>query len=37
MMAVSRRFSLPMVAHTALTVGLLAAFGTDFLLAAAGA
>jgi len=36
-MAVSRRFALPMVTGTALTIGLLAAFGTDFLLTAAGA
>jgi ZIP family zinc transporter len=36
-MAVSRRFAVPMVAGAALTVGLLAAFGTDFLLTAAGA
>jgi ZIP family zinc transporter len=37
MMSVSRRFSLPMVSGVALTIGLLAAFGTDFLLAYAGA
>jgi ZIP family zinc transporter len=37
MMAVARRFSLPMVTGVALTIGLLAAFGTDFLLSAAGA
>jgi hypothetical protein len=37
MMAVSRRFSLPMVSGTALTIGLLAAFATDFVLTAAGA
>lgn len=36
-MAVSRRFAVPMVAGTALMVGLLAAFGTDFVLTAAGA
>jgi zinc transporter, ZIP family len=36
-MAVSRRFALPMVTGVALTIGLLAAFGTDFLLTAAGA
>jgi ZIP family zinc transporter len=36
-MAVSRRFGLPMVTGVALTIGLLAAFGTDFLLTAAGA
>ncbi len=36
-MAVARRFSLPMVTGVALTIGLLAAFGTDFLLSAAGA
>ncbi len=36
-MAVSRRFSLPMVTGIALTIGLLAAFGTDFMLTAAGA
>jgi len=36
-MAVSRRFSLPMVTGIALSIGLLAAFGTDFLLTAAGA
>lgn len=37
MMAVARRFSLPMVTGVALTLGLLVAFGTDFLLTAAGA
>ena len=37
MMAVARRFSLPMVTGVALTVGLLVAFGTDFVLSAAGA
>ena len=37
MMAVARRFSLPMVTGVALTIGLLAAFGTDFVLSAAGA
>jgi zinc transporter, ZIP family len=36
MMTVARRFSLPMVSALALTVGLLAAFGTDFLLEIAG-
>lgn len=36
MMAVARRFSLPMVTGVALTIGLLAAFGTDFILSAAG-
>ena len=36
-MAVSRRMSLPMVTGAALTVGLLAAFATDFVLTAAGA
>ena len=36
MMAVARRFSLPMVTGIALTIGLLAAFGTDFILSAAG-
>ncbi len=36
MMAVARRFALPMVAGVALTIGLLAAFGTDFILTAAG-
>ncbi len=34
---VSRRLSLPMVTGVALTIGLLAAFGTDFILTAAGA
>jgi ZIP family zinc transporter len=37
MMAASRRFSLPMVTGLALTLGLLVAFGTDFVLSAAGA
>jgi ZIP family zinc transporter len=37
MMAVARRFSLPMVTGVALTIGLLVAFGTDFMLSAAGA
>jgi ZIP family zinc transporter len=37
MMAASRRFSLPMVTGLALTIGLLVAFGTDFVLSAAGA
>jgi zinc transporter, ZIP family len=37
MMAASRRFSLPMVTGVALTLGLLIAFGTDFVLSAAGA
>jgi ZIP family zinc transporter len=37
MMAVSRRFSVPIVTGVALTIGLLAAFGTDFILTAAGA
>jgi ZIP family zinc transporter len=36
-MAVARRFSLPMVTGFALTLGLLAAIGTDFILSAAGA
>jgi ZIP family zinc transporter len=36
-MAVSRRFAVPMVAGAALMIGLLAAFGTDFVLTAAGA
>jgi ZIP family zinc transporter len=36
-MAASRRLARPMVTGTALTLGLLAAFGTDFLLSAAGA
>jgi len=36
MMAVVRRFSLPMSASTALLIGLLAGFGTDFLRTAAG-
>jgi hypothetical protein len=37
MIAVSRRLAVPMWASTALVVGLLAGFGTDFLLVAAGA
>ena len=37
MMSVSRRMALPMVGSTALIVGLLAGFGTNFLLVAAGA
>ena len=37
MMSAARRFSVPMTAAVALTIGLLAAFGTDFLLVAAGA
>jgi ZIP family zinc transporter len=37
MMAASRRFSLPMVTGLSLTIGLLVAFGTDFVLSAAGA
>lgn len=37
MMAVARKFSLPMVTGVALAIGLLAAFGTDFILSAAGA
>jgi ZIP family zinc transporter len=37
MMSVARRFSMPMVTGVALTIGLLAAFGTDFVLTAAGA
>lgn len=36
-MAVSRRFALPMTGGVALTIGFLAALGTDFLLTAAGA
>lgn len=36
MMALARRFSLPMVTGVALTIGLLAAFSTDFILSAAG-
>ncbi|HZL33405.1 MAG TPA: zinc permease [Verrucomicrobiae bacterium] len=36
MMAVSRRMSVPMVATSALLIGLLAGFGTDFILTAAG-
>ena len=35
-MGVARRFSMPMVTGAALTIGLLAAFGTDFILVAAG-
>lgn len=37
MMATSRRFAQPMAANVALLVGLLVAFGTDFLLVALGA
>jgi ZIP family zinc transporter len=37
MMATSRRFAQPMAANAALLVGLLVAFGTDFLLVALGA
>ncbi len=37
MMAVSRRMSVPMMATSALLIGLLAGFGTDFILTAAGA
>ena len=37
MMSVARKFSLPMVTGVALTLGLLVAFATDFLLTAAGA
>ena len=37
MMAVARRFSLPVVTGVALTIGLLVAFATDFILSAAGA
>ncbi|HEX7492484.1 MAG TPA: hypothetical protein VF337_12355 [Candidatus Limnocylindrales bacterium] len=36
MMGVARRFSLPMVTGVALTIGLMAAFATDFVLTAAG-
>lgn len=36
MIAMVRRFSLPMTASTALLLGLLACFGTDFVLTAAG-
>jgi ZIP family zinc transporter len=36
MMGVARRFSLPMVTGVALTIGLIAAFATDFVLVAAG-
>jgi ZIP family zinc transporter len=36
MMSVARRFSMPMVTGVALTLGLLAALGTDFVLSAAG-
>jgi ZIP family zinc transporter len=35
-MGVARRFSMPMVTGAALTIGLLAAFGTDFILSASG-
>ena len=37
MMAVSRRFSVPMVTGVALAIGLLAAVGTDLILTVAGA
>jgi len=37
MMATSRKFAQPVAANVALLVGLLAAFGTDFFLIAAGA
>lgn len=37
MVAAGRRFSLPMVTGAALTLGLLVALGTDFVLSAAGA
>jgi ZIP family zinc transporter len=37
MMGVARKLSLPMVTSTALTIGLLVAFATDFILTAAGA
>jgi ZIP family zinc transporter len=37
MMAVSRRLSVPLAASVALLIGLLAGFGTDFILSAAGA
>jgi ZIP family zinc transporter len=37
MIAISRRLAVPMWASTALVVGLLAGFGTDFILKAAGA
>lgn len=37
MMATSRKFAQPMAANVALLVGLLVAFGTDFLLVALGA
>jgi ZIP family zinc transporter len=37
MMSVARKFSLPMVTGVALTLGLLVAFATDFVLTAAGA
>ncbi len=37
MMAVSRRLAVPMMATSALLVGLLAGFATDFILTAAGA
>lgn len=36
MMAVSRRMAVPMMATSALLIGLLAGFGTDFILTAAG-
>ncbi len=35
-MGVARKFTMPMVTGVALTIGLLAAFGTDFILSAAG-
>jgi hypothetical protein len=37
MVAVSRRLAVPMAASAALVVGLLAGFGTDFILSAAHA
>ena len=37
MVAVSRRMAVPMAAGTALIIGLLIGFGTDFILSAAGA
>ena len=37
MMSVARRMSVPMMATTALLIGLLAGFGTDFILTFAGA
>ena len=37
MMSAARRFAVPMVAGTALMIGLVAAFATDFVLVAAGA